>query len=274
MKRWSGDPTTDEITSFEYQNMWYEVESGRCQYRLKNYLEAFKYFHYIDKHLVTMSQDFFDFHFYTIRRFQFRSYLNTAKMQDNIRTNTHVQNGVVEMLKVLHKFHKQADSLDEGEQEKFIKWLDEEVAKHPDRDENLHDWNEYSPLVDPLDKEFDPTSAKSLKKIVGKGIAAEASERIAYGLKYNPTNKDFHYYAVKWHLKSKRYKEAIESLKFLNLNFPECAKTIYSNTRAQLFFSDDSVRSKIKPKQLSPIDESIKGFTAEKEAKAYFEESL
>ena len=274
MKRWSGDPTTDEITSFEYQNMWYEVESGRCQYRLKNYLEAFKYFHYIDKHLVTMSQDFFDFHFYTIRRFQFRSYLNTAKMQDNIRTNTHVQNGVVEMLKVLHKFHKQADSSDEGEQEKFIKWLDEEVAKHPDRDENLHDWNEYSPLVDPLDKEFDPTSAKSLKKIVGKGIAAEASERIAYGLKYNPTNKDFHYYAVKWHLKSKRYKEAIESLKFLNLNFPECAKTIYSNTRAQLFFSDDSVRSKIKPKQLSPIDESIKGFTAEKEAKAYFEESL
>lgn len=157
MKRWSNDLNTDEITSYEYQNMWYEVESGRCQYRLKNYLDAFRFFHYIDKHLATMSQDFFDFHFYTIRRFQFRSYINTAKMQDNIRTNPHVQNGVIGMLKVLHKFYKQANSPNMEEQEQFRKWIDEEAAKYPDRDESQHDWKEYSPSSDPLDKEYDPT---------------------------------------------------------------------------------------------------------------------
>ena len=273
MIRWSEDPNTNEMNAYEYQNLWYEVESGYAEYRKKDYLAAFKYFSYIDKHLVTMSQDFYDFHFYTIRKFQFRSYMKTAGLSISIKTSKYVQEGCVGILKALDRFYKQANHSDSDKRDEFAKWLDEEVAKHPDREEGWNEWKEFTPETDALDKQYDPLAAKALKAVVDKGIAIDASERLADGLKHNPTNQQFHKLAVKWHLRNKKYHATLDSLAYLNSNHAECPSTAYANTRAKLYFEDDEVRSATKEKQLALMDEKLAEYTQNLDARAYLKKA-
>lgn len=274
MKRWSEDATTGEITSYEYQNMWYENESAQCSYRQKDYLAAFKFYHYIDLHLATMVQDFYDFYFYTMRKFQFRSFISTSKMQESLKKNTYVVNGLIGMLKVLEKFYNKATSDDQETRDKFNSWLKEQVEKHPDREETFNDWKEYTPSTDPLESEYDPLAAKALKKIVDKGIANEACDRITDGLKLNSTDERIHYKAVEWYLRAKKYTEALNSLKFLHLNHSENPHTVMATAHTSLFFSNEEVRKTIKEKQLETIDQSLNEYLGGKSAKEFFESSL
>lgn len=178
MKRWSIDTTTEEITSFDLQNMWYEVESGYGHYKNDRLLEAFQMFHYTEKHLVTMHQDFYDFHFYTMRKFMLRSYLGIGKMQDSLRKNPHLLNGLIGLLKVLNKLYIKTELVSEEEKTKFNEWLNEEAKKHKEEDsESKTNWEEYDPPHDPLDKLSDPTSAKDLKRLMDAGLVNEAVKK-------------------------------------------------------------------------------------------------
>lgn len=177
MKRWSVDASTNEITSFEYQNVWYEVETGYSFYRQNRFLEAFQMFFFIEKHLVTMYQDFYDFHFYTIRKFMLRTYLNIGRMQDSLKKNTNIQNGMIGMLKVLDKFYSKLNDSSEEKVKEFKQWLETQASLHKDIEPDANKWEEYDPPVDSLCKINDPTSAKALKKLVDGKIEVEAARK-------------------------------------------------------------------------------------------------
>lgn len=177
MKRWSVDVLTSEITSFEYQNVWYEVETAYSFIRQNKFLEAFQMFYYIERHLTTMFNDFYDFHFYTIRKFMLRTYMNIGKMQDSLRRNTNIQNGMIGMLKMLDRFYKKLNDPSEEKVKEFKEWVDTQAAVHKDVEIDINKWEAYEKPADQLGKFDDPTSAKALKKLLDSGVVFEASKR-------------------------------------------------------------------------------------------------
>lgn len=90
---------------------------------------------------------------------------------------------------------------------------------------------------------------------------------------YTPDNEKLHYHAVKWFLRGKKYDPAVKSVRYLNDNHPTWIKTIYVNTKFAVHFSDESVRSTLKDKQLEPIDELIKQILDGSTPKEYLEKN-
>lgn len=271
MKRWSVDSTSDEISSFDFQNMWYEVESGYSHFKKGRFLEAFQMFYFIEKHLVTMHQDFYDFHFFTMRKFMLRCYASIGKMQDSLRNNPHVQNGMVGMLRVLNKIYNKAESQNPEEKKAFEAWLKDEASKHKDEEPDKNNWEEYEEIHDPIDKVVDPTGAKALKRIVDAGIVNEANKKCIEYLTYNPKNRDLRYHAIKWFLRANKVETALISVKYLNDNHPDWVKTAYSNARFFSYVEKESVVAKLKEKQLAKIKEVRDQVLGDKDVKSYFE---
>jgi N-alpha-acetyltransferase 15/16, NatA auxiliary subunit len=178
MKRWSVDMASDELNSFDLQNVWYEVESGFGHYNKDRYLDAFKMFYYIERHIITMLQDFYDFHFYTMRKFMLRTYMNIGNMQDSLRRNPYIQEGMIGMLRILNKLYSRLTHGSEEEKEKFMKWINEEAETHKEEEESkITHWEEVEERSDPIEKIADPSSAKALKRIIDAGIVKEAMQR-------------------------------------------------------------------------------------------------
>lgn len=177
MKRWSIDQQTDELNTFDLQNIWYEVESANSYYAKGEYLKAFQLFNFIQKHIDTMHKDVYDLHFYTIRKFNLRAYMNIKNMQDSIRKNIYVQKGMIGYIKVCNKFYQKSENVTEEEKEEFEKWVKEEDDKHEEKKIDTNEWDEYEPPHDPLDKLTDPSGIKDLKKILEAGIVKTLAEK-------------------------------------------------------------------------------------------------
>lgn len=175
MKRWSVDQSSEEISSFDFQNMWYEVESGNAHYAHKRYLEAFQMFYFLERHIITMHQDFYDFHFFTMRKFMMRSYVGIADLQDSLRRNPYVQG--THMLRVLNRFYHKENTENEEEKKEHQSWLEGELENHKDPETDKNNWEEYEEIFDPIEKIADPTGVKALKKIIDNGIVNEAINR-------------------------------------------------------------------------------------------------
>lgn len=252
MKRWSVDMATDDLNTFELQNAWYEVETGYSYFNRGKYLEAFQMFNFIQKHIEVMYQDAYDLHFYTIRKLNLRSYLLVSSMQDKLRQNVYVHNGMIGLLKVCDKIYTKVHSSNEEERKEFDKWLSEEVKKHKDPAVDEHFWEEYDPPHDPLNKIPDPTGAKELKKYVDDGLVNPTIQKIQLFLAHNPDNLELNYYAMEWYLRGKKYDAAIKSLKKMIEKNKDSPLTIYSALKFKVFFEDENI--KLKEKQQQQID--------------------
>lgn len=272
MKRWSVDMASDELNSFDFQNMWYEIESGYGHYNNDRPLDAFRMFYYIERHIITMLQDFYDFHFYTMRKFMLRTYMNIGSMQDSLRRNPYVQEGMVGMLRILNKFYSRLNNGSEEEKEKFHKWINEEAAKNEEEEEaKITKWEEVEERNDPIEKLADPNAAKALKRIIDAGIVKEAVQRCTENLKFVADNKRLHYHAIKWFLRGNQYNQAVKSLKYLHENHPSWIKTAYISVIFRQHFERDEIKSKLNDKQAMFINMVIMQLFGEKDAKSYFE---
>lgn len=177
MKRWSVDQLTGEMNTFDQQNIWYEVECANNFYANGKYLEAFQHYNFIQKHIDIMHKDVYDLHFYTIRKFNLRTYMNIKNMQDSVRKNIHVQKGMVGYLKVFNKFFKKSINGTEEEKKEFEEWVKEEETKHKEKETDHNKWEEYDPPLDAVDKLTDPSGIKSLKRVLDEGIVKALSEK-------------------------------------------------------------------------------------------------
>jgi peptide alpha-N-acetyltransferase len=64
--------------------MWYELEVAEAAFRLEDYERAVKEFEYIEKHLVDMFEDQFDFHIYCLRRSTMKAYVSLLRFEDKL----------------------------------------------------------------------------------------------------------------------------------------------------------------------------------------------
>lgn len=78
-----GLPANDDLN--EMQCMWYQSEVAHAYYRLKNYGEALKKCHEIDRHFTEMNEDQFDFHSYCIRKVTLRAYVDLLRLVDVLK---------------------------------------------------------------------------------------------------------------------------------------------------------------------------------------------
>ncbi|KAI8105335.1 hypothetical protein M9435_000502 [Picochlorum sp. BPE23] len=72
---------------YDMQATWYEISSGDCYLKLKDYGQALKRFKKVDEHFADFVEDQFDFHAYCLRKQTMRSYVDALRMLDNIYSN-------------------------------------------------------------------------------------------------------------------------------------------------------------------------------------------
>jgi tetratricopeptide (TPR) repeat protein len=69
----------------EMQVMWFEYECGASALRRGNVIEALKQFACIEKHFDQFDEDMYDFHEFSLRKIQLRSYVALFRNDDKIR---------------------------------------------------------------------------------------------------------------------------------------------------------------------------------------------
>jgi peptide alpha-N-acetyltransferase len=67
--------------------MWYELEVGDAALRLEDYPRAVTEYEWIEKHLVDMFEDQFDFHVYCLRRSTMKAYVHLLRFEDTLYSN-------------------------------------------------------------------------------------------------------------------------------------------------------------------------------------------
>ncbi|XP_023685420.2 N-alpha-acetyltransferase 15, NatA auxiliary subunit-like isoform X1 [Paramormyrops kingsleyae] len=69
----------------EMQCMWFQAECAVAYRSTRNYGEALKKCHEIERHFVEITDDQFDFHTYCMRKMTLRSYVDLLKLEDVLR---------------------------------------------------------------------------------------------------------------------------------------------------------------------------------------------
>ena len=229
MIRWSVDMSTQESNLHDMQNTGYESELGRAYMFQEKWFEAYQMYSYVDKHVFQQLDDCYDFHFYTLRKYQFRAFMNIPVVRKSVYTKK-VLNSNMCMLKLFRKIQTILEN--EELKEHFFKQLDakmEENQKLIQIEEDKHKGQEEEDVFDPLEKQSDPLQVKSFKSIIDSGIAKSAVKRVENLLKQYPDSLELHYENLYWQLHNTTSKnkniQALESLSFLLEKAPESTLT-------------------------------------------------
>lgn len=89
----------------EMQCMWFEAECASAHFRGKNYGEALKKCHEIDRHFREILEDQFDFHQYCMRKMTLRSYVQMLRLEDELRLHKFYFDSAQVAIKVYLRLH-------------------------------------------------------------------------------------------------------------------------------------------------------------------------
>uniref|UniRef100_A0A6G1SPI5 N-alpha-acetyltransferase 15, NatA auxiliary subunit n=1 Tax=Aceria tosichella TaxID=561515 RepID=A0A6G1SPI5_9ACAR len=81
----AGVPVTENLN--EMQCMWFQLETARAYYRMKNYGMALKKCYEIDAFFSEVTEDQFDFHTYCMRKVTLRAYIRLLRVEDVLRSH-------------------------------------------------------------------------------------------------------------------------------------------------------------------------------------------
>ena len=95
-----------ELNVHDIQCMWYELEHADAHLKRDELPEAFRLYWYVEKHFETISEDQYDFHFYSMRKNMVRAYMNLLQMEDRLLSSKHAQRAGIGMLKLLYRAYK------------------------------------------------------------------------------------------------------------------------------------------------------------------------
>lgn len=77
----------DESSTYELQNMWYEIEEGRSHLRLRNFGAGLRHLKMVHKQFSDMYEDQYDFHSFSLRKWNLKEYLELIKYMDDIHND-------------------------------------------------------------------------------------------------------------------------------------------------------------------------------------------
>ena len=93
----------NELNVHDMQSMWYELELADAHFRLENYVKAAEEFKWIEKHIIEMFEDQYDFHFYCYRKMNLNSYLDFMIFEDSLIKNKNLLRAGIGLVKISFK---------------------------------------------------------------------------------------------------------------------------------------------------------------------------
>lgn len=115
----------NELNVHDMQSMWYELELGEAYYRTENFQKAAEEFKWIEKHMLEMFEDQYDFHFYCYRKMNLNSYVDFMNFEDSLTKHNNLLRAGLGLLRIHFKDDKLVSLL---EASRILKLL---IKYHP-----------------------------------------------------------------------------------------------------------------------------------------------
>jgi N-alpha-acetyltransferase 15/16, NatA auxiliary subunit len=131
MAMFSKEDKDGYLNVHDMQTMWFEDHCGSAQLRKGDLRKALHQFWYIQRHIETMADDIYDFHYYSYRKVTVNHYLQMLDLQDQLFKGKYPVIGCVKILKVLQKIAKSGETVETVKQahedykatDEYKKWL-------------------------------------------------------------------------------------------------------------------------------------------------------
>jgi peptide alpha-N-acetyltransferase len=80
----------NELNVHDMQSMWYELELSEALHRTGDLEKAVSEYRWIEKHLIEMFEDQYDFHFYVYRKMNLNTYIDFMQFIDSLAQHPHL----------------------------------------------------------------------------------------------------------------------------------------------------------------------------------------
>lgn len=131
MGLFSKEDEDGNLNVHEMQTMWFEHHCGLAHLRQGNLRQALHQFWHIQRHIQTMADDIYDFHYYAYRKVTVNHYLQLLELQDQLYIGKYPVVGCLNILKVLSKIANSGETVESvtakqneyKETEEYKKWI-------------------------------------------------------------------------------------------------------------------------------------------------------
>ena len=96
----------NELNVHDMQSMWYEIELAEAHFRLENFEKAAEEFKWVEKHVIEMFEDQYDFHFYCFRKMNLNSYIDFMSFEDSLNKQKNFLRAGIGLVKIFFKDNK------------------------------------------------------------------------------------------------------------------------------------------------------------------------
>lgn len=110
----------NELNVHDMQSMWFELELAEAYFRLENYSKAADEFKWIEKHIMEMFEDQYDFHFYCFRKMNLNSYSDFMVFEDSLIKNKNFLRAGIGLVKI---YFKDSTIVSQSEASRLLKLL-------------------------------------------------------------------------------------------------------------------------------------------------------
>ena len=93
----------NELNVHDMQSMWYELELAEALVRLEEFGKAAEEFRWIEKHIIEMFEDQYDFHFYCFRKVNLNSYVDFMAFEDTLISHKNFLRAGMGLIKIYLK---------------------------------------------------------------------------------------------------------------------------------------------------------------------------
>lgn len=192
MKRWSINDH-NEVSSFDMENTWYSLLTARSHYERNELIDAFRYLNIIERSTVAQYDDSYEFHLYTIRRGNFRTFTE----QDKLKTSLYSPKVIKSSVMLLNLLQTIQNTVSDPElKENLMK----QIAELEGRNKPFERLEDDDEIHDVTLRYSDPLHVTAFKALIQGNITQYAYERAVKALNYAPKDKDLNLIALYWFL--------------------------------------------------------------------------
>lgn len=203
MLRWSTYHDGDGLNSHEYQNTMYSYETAMAYLRQGQLIDAFKYFNIIERNVKVQYEDAYDFHIYTVRKFNFRTFCEMPAFKRSLYTDRVIKAGYrfFDTLREID-YSKDSDSMKED--------IDNHMKEHKPEDKPDDD-----DIQDVLLKYSDPTHVLAVQDSIKEGVHKVAIDKVELFKQVIPDDKVINWEGVYWYSQAGNWKQALACIDIL-----------------------------------------------------------
>ena len=117
----------NELNVHDMQSMWYELELAEALYRREEFAKSAEEFRWIEKHIIEMFEDQYDFHFYCFRKINLNSYVDFMAFEDTLYSHKNFLRAGMGLIRI---YLKDPSVVPAKEASKLLKTLQRHHPQH------------------------------------------------------------------------------------------------------------------------------------------------